>query len=88
MKRNPYVKVLKRYFSEHLGKTRTKLGLTQAEMAERLKVDERSYVELDHGAACCGAMTLALYLAYSCEDPEEFLRGLRENLEQEGFHVA
>lgn len=51
-------------------------------MAAVLVMDDRSYVELDHGKSCCSALTLALYLIYCCENPTAFLTGLREVLEE------
>ena len=54
---------------------------TQAQMATVLFMDDRSYVELDHGHSCCSALTLALYLIYCCNDPIAFLDSLRKVFE-------
>lgn len=75
--RKLYQSILKRCFYNHLIHSRADLGLTQAEMAERLAMDERSYIELDHGKSCCSATTLALFLVYVCEDVYDFLEELR-----------
>ena len=56
-------------------------GLTQAEMTEKLSMDDRSYIDLDHGKTCCSAVTLALFLVYVCEDVHEFLEELRHAFE-------
>lgn len=75
--RKTYQYILKIYFYRNLVQTRADLQLTQAEMAERLSMDDRSYIELDHGKSCCSAVTLALYLAYVCDDVHQFVEGLR-----------
>lgn len=75
--RKTYQCILKVYFNRNLVQTRTTLQLTQAEMAERLSMDDRSYIDLDHGKSCCSAVTLALYLAFVCDDVPQFVEGLR-----------
>jgi len=50
---------------------------TQSKMAERLAMDERSYIDLDHEKTCCSAITLALFLVYICADVDAFLKELR-----------
>ena len=81
--RKTYRSILKHCFHINLVHTRTTMGLTQAEMAERLSMDDRSYIDLDHGKTCCSAVTLALYLIYICEDVCGFLEDLRHALENE-----
>lgn len=51
-------------------------------MAEKLAMDERSYIDLDHGKTCCSAVTLALFLIYVCEDVGKFLLELKNALEE------
>lgn len=80
--------LLKRYFCHQLVQTRTTLGLTQFAMAERLMMDERSYIELDHGNSGCSALTLALFLIYCCEDPLGFLHELRSIFENGSGYAA
>lgn len=75
--RKIYQSILKRCFYHSLIRARAELGMTQAQMAERLAMDERSYVDLDHGKTCCSATTLALFLVYVCEDTCGFLDELR-----------
>lgn len=76
-------KVFKRYFHNHLVRTRNELAWTQAQMAEVLAMAERSYIELDHGKSCCNGDTLMLYLSYCCDDPQEFINGFKERFETE-----
>lgn len=75
--RKTYHQILKEQFREYLLRSRTSLKLTQAEMAARLEMDERSYCKLEYQKACCSAVTLMLYLLYTCEDTNRFLEELR-----------
>lgn len=86
--RKTYRNVLKHRFQINLVRTRMTIGLTQAQMAERLAMDERSYIDLDHGKSCCSAVTLALYLVYVCCDVAEFLEELRDAFESECNQAA
>lgn len=75
--RRIYRNVLKNHFHVNLVQIRTTSGLTQSEMAEKLSMDDRSYIDLDHGKTCCSAVTLALFLVYVCGDVQTFLEELR-----------
>ena len=86
--RKSYYLVLKNYFYNTIIETRASLKYTQAQMASVLIMDERSYVELDHGKSCCSALTLVLFLIYCCEDPTAFLTGLKEAFERECENAA
>lgn len=79
--RKHHTKVLKTFFHQKLFRSRTELGITQEEMAHRLAMASRSYVDLDHGKTGCSGLTLALYLIYICADPLQFLEELRDALE-------
>jgi len=52
-------------------------------MAEKLVMDDRSYIDLEHGKSCCSAVTLALFLIYVCDDIISFLEDLRIAFESE-----
>ena len=86
--RKAYRAILKHHFYNALIHARDDAQLTQAQMAEKLCMDERSYVDLDHGKACCSAITLALFLIYVCEDVAEFLEELRYAFEAEADCAA
>lgn len=86
--RKLYRAVLRNYFSTNLFRTRTTQGYTQSEMAGILAMDDRSYIDLDHGKTCCSAVTLALYLTYCCQEPAKFIEGLRHAFETEVQNVA
>lgn len=79
--RKHYIKVLKAFFHNKLFFTREALGITQEEMAHRLAMASRTYVDLDHGKTGCSALTLALFLIYVCADPLAFLEELRNAFE-------
>lgn len=81
--RKIYQKALKNYFNHVLVRTRTEQMLSQSQMAEKLAMDERSYIDLDHGKSCCSAVTLALFLIYCCCDPLGFLGELKDAIEAE-----
>ena len=72
---------MKSFFHAKLFHTREALGISQEEMAHRLAMAARTYVDLDHGKTCCSALTLALFLIYVCADPVAFLEELRNALE-------
>ncbi len=74
--------ILRDLLHDHLIRNRDALGISQEEMAHRLMMAARSYVDLDHGKSGCSALTLALYLIYICPDPEAFLLELRCALEK------
>ncbi len=80
-------KVLKKQFHIHLIRSRDRLGITQSQMACRLHMACRSYIELDHGTSCCGGLTFMLYLIYICADPIGFLVELQYAIEQECLAV-
>lgn len=86
--RKTYHEIIKTYFHEHLTRTRMAQGRTQSEMAEKLAMDDRSYIDLDHGKTCCSLVTFIRYLLFVCEDPQEFLAGLREALEPGADYAA
>lgn len=86
--RKHYLRVLKAFFHDKLFYTREALGFTQEEMAHRLAMAGRTYVDLDHGKTSCSALTLALFLIYVCADPMSFLEELRNAFETADNKVA
>ena len=79
--RKEYTKALKTFFHENLLHRREALGMSQEEMAERLAMACRTYIDLDHGKTCCSSITLVLFLIYVCDDPMKFLEELRYAIE-------
>ena len=80
--RKLYAEILKLFFCKKLLQCRGSLGLSQEEMAHRLLMAPRSYIDLEHGKTCCGALTLALFLVYFCDDPMTFLTELQHAFER------
>lgn len=76
--RNRYKQVLSTFFRHKLFQTRgILLDITQEEMAHRIGISTRAYVDLENGKTTCSAVTLALFLVYVCNDPIEFQEELR-----------
>ena len=71
----------KDFFRTQLLQTRNTIQLTQRQMADALLIAERSYAALESGEFGCSALTMALYLAYFCEDPYAFRAELKEVFE-------
>ena len=86
--RTQYLTTLKVFFYDRLLPRRNVMEISQEEMAHRLMMAPRSYIELEHGNTCCGALTLALYLIYICEDPMSFLVELRYAFENSDSKVV
>jgi len=86
--RKQFGDILKRYFHEKLFHSRNTLQITQEEMAGRLAMAARTYVELEHGKSSCSAVTLVLFLVYVCDDPVVFLEELRDAFEDEIEFIA
>lgn len=81
--RDHYTEALKELFHNELYRIRVNvLNITQEEMAQLLAMSCRSYVDLEHSKTSCGALTLALFLVYACENPTAFLNELREEFEK------
>lgn len=76
--RKHYKQVLSVFFRHQLFQTRVEiLNITQEEMAHRIRMSTRCYVDLENGKTTCSAVTLALFLAFVCKDPIAFLEELR-----------
>ncbi len=86
--RKTYEKILKEHFYKHLISTREELQLSQVKMADKLIMDTRSYINLDHGKSSCSSLTLALYLINFCDNPKDYLDELRDAFEDESKHTA
>lgn len=86
--RKLYHAILKAKFHNALRRTREYKRLTQSQMAQMLCMDDRSYIDLDHGKTSCSAITLALFLIYGCDDAKKFLEELRQAFEQGSDQAA
>ncbi len=75
--RKIYSIILRKCFSRYVIHTRDRLRITQEEMSELLRISNRSYIDLEHEKATPSGLSFALYLAYLCEDPNQFAEELR-----------
>lgn len=76
--RNRYKQVLAAFFRHKIFQTRVHiLDISQEEMAHRIGISTRCYVDLENGKTSCSAVTLALFLAFVCIDPIAFREELR-----------
>lgn len=69
---------IKDYMSKYLLATRKYNNLTQDKFSEKLMIDTRSYVSLEHGESLCCTLTFIIFLCFHCKDVEGFVRDLRE----------
>ena len=78
--RNVLLDILKSYSHKAFLQARSQLSLTQAQMADRLSMDTRSYVYLEHGETMLQRSYIGavpdLLLPRSCQIPEGAPHGL------------
>ena len=55
---NPYKEILRKFFSKYVSTLRKRRGLTQEEMAEKLRITGRAYSDLERGIYCFSAVAL------------------------------
>lgn len=79
---------LKRILCQRIGTARVLRNLTQAEMAEALLIDVRSYADIDRGVSLCGTLTLVLFLIYFCPEPAHLLGDIRVAFDAARHRVA
>ena len=82
--RKTYQRLIREYFCRTIFEYRMQADLTQLQMAERLCMDERSYIDLEHGKNGCSVVTLVLYLIFECPDSDAFLLDLERLYTQVG----
>lgn len=58
-----YKLILRVLFQEELREYRKSCGITQEEMAERLHISTRSYIDLEHGKYGVSAVALLFFLS-------------------------
>ena len=78
---NPYKEILREFFSKYVSTLRKRRGLTQEEMAEKLRITGRAYSDLERGIYCFSAVAL-VFLLLMLEEHEikELLSLLREEI--------
>ena len=86
---NPYKEILRKFFSEYVRTLRKCRGLTQEEMAEKLRISGRAYSDLERGIYCFSTVALVFLLLMLEEEIKELLSPLRDEIEKvEGRGVA
>ncbi len=76
-----YYSMLRSMLANHMRKTRKELGWTQAQMAEKLELDLRSYSNVENDKSLCSTMTLMLYLSYICPDADQLLQEIKSEMD-------
>ena len=87
---NLYKSTLRSFLSEFASSLRKSRGMTQEEMAEKLRITGRAYSDLERGIYCFFAVAL-VFLLLMLEEGEikELLSPLRDEIEKvEGREVA
>lgn len=87
---NLYKSTLRSFLSEFASSLRKSRGMTQEEMAEKLRITGRAYSDLERGIYCFSTVALIFLLLMLKEDEmKEFLAALRgEITKAEGREVA
>lgn len=75
-----YTPALRAFMSSDFYITRKQLNLSQIQMAERLRIDPRSYAELEHGRNLCCTRVFVLYLFRCTLERELFLQNIERTL--------
>ena len=87
---NPYIEILRKFFSKYVSTLRKRRGLTQEEMAEKLRITGRAYSDLERDIYCFSVSALVFLLLMLEEwEIKELLSPLLEEIEKvESSEVA
>ena len=76
-----YKRFVREFLSEYTDTLRKLRGLTQEEMAERLRITRRAYGDLERGKYCFSAIALLfLLLMLSDEERKSFLENFHKRI--------
>lgn len=82
---NLYKSTLRSFLSEFASSLRKSRGMTQEEMAEKLRITGRAYSDLERGIYCFSTVALIFLLLMLKEDEmKEFLTALRGEITKAG----
>ena len=70
-----YTAVVRELGARELRMLRERMGQTQEEMAERLRITARAYSDLERGKYCASAATLLFLLAMLSAEDQQMLLG-------------
>ena len=79
---NPYKEILRKFFSEYVRTLRKCRGLTQEEMAEKLRISGRAYSDLERGIYYFSTVALVFLLLMLEEEIKELLSPLLDEIEK------
>ena len=79
---NPYKEILRKFFSEYVSALRKRRGLTQEQMAEKLRITGRAYSDLERGIYCFSTVALVFLLLMLGGEIKELLSPLRDEIEK------
>ena len=80
---NPYIEILRKFFSKYVSTLRKRRGLTQEEMAEKLRITGRAYSDLERDIYCFSVAALVFLLLMLEEwEIKELLSPLLEEIEK------
>ena len=80
---NPYKEILRKFFSEYVSAFRKRRGLTQEQMAEKLRITGRAYSDLERDIYCFSVAALVFLLLMLEEwEIKELLSPLLEEIEK------
>lgn len=68
---------LRDYMTECLLTTRSNENMTQAQFSEKLMMDTRSYISLEHGKYLCCTLTFIIFICFFCNDIDGLIKDLR-----------
>jgi len=77
-----YKDAIKPFLHDEIVAAADNMKLTQAQAAEKLRIDTRSYSYLKSGESMCSATTLLFFLINLCQKPLQFINEAREILTQ------
>ena len=69
---------LRSYMTKCLFKTHMREKLTQATFSEKLMMDTRSCIALEHGENLCCTLTFIIFLCFFCSDVDALIQDLRK----------
>ena len=85
---NLYKAMLRSFFSGYVSILRKRRGLTQEQMAEKLRITGRAYSDLERGIYCFSAIALVfLLLMLEEEETKELLSSLRDEIKKQGLNI-
>lgn len=89
MDKGRYKQVFRARLSGMLAAHRARLGISQAKMAQRLRITLRAYTDLENGRSNFSAWSLLFFMiALPDEDVCQLLRALRQDVAGAGHEAA